>query len=82
MQHIFIYWKNRCFCNYLQEDFINNHQEDLEKFANMEANWDATKSYLTEYPVLLCEEAANFLALWCIDLELEEVKFYSCILKT
>ena len=48
----------------------------------MEANWDATKSYLTEYPVLLCEEAANFLALWCIDLELEEVKFYSCILKT
>lgn len=43
----------------------------------MDANWDATKGYLTEYPVLLCEEAANFLALWCIDLELEEVKYFS-----
>ncbi|EDV19727.1 uncharacterized protein TRIADDRAFT_32935 [Trichoplax adhaerens] len=55
-------------------NFISKHQVKLEKFADMEANWDSTKGYLTENPVLLCEEAANFLALLCIDLELEEDK--------
>ena len=29
--------------------------------------------YLQDHPYLICEKAANFLVIWCIDLEVDEV---------
>lgn len=32
-----------------------------------------SQQYLTDNPELVCEESANYLVIWCIDLEMEEV---------
>ena len=36
-------------------------------------HYDDSKRYLMEQPQLVSEEAANYLVVWCIDLEIEEV---------
>lgn len=35
--------------------------------------WDDSQKYLSDTPDLVCEETANYLVIWCIDLEVEEV---------
>lgn len=35
--------------------------------------WDDSQKYLSDNPHLVCEETANYLVIWCIDLEVEEV---------
>ncbi len=35
-------------------------------------HYDDSKRYLTEHPDLVCEDTANYLVVWCIDLEIEE----------
>ena len=35
--------------------------------------YEDSQEYLSEHPHLACEETANYLVLWCIDLEIEEV---------
>ncbi len=37
-------------------------------------HYDDSKRYLTENPDLVCEDTANYLVVWCIDLEIEDVK--------
>ena len=37
--------------------------------------YEDSQEYLVEHPHLACEETANYLVLWCIDLEIEEVKW-------
>lgn len=37
-----------------------------------------SQQYLTDNQDLVCEESANYLVIWCIDLEMEEV----CTVKT
>ena len=32
-----------------------------------------SQAFLTENPHLACEETANYLVLWCVNLEVEEV---------
>lgn len=34
--------------------------------------WDDLKAYLLEHPQLCCEETANYLTFWCLNLEIEE----------
>lgn len=36
-------------------------------------HWDDSQKYLSDNPHLVCEETANYLVIWCIDLEVEEV---------
>lgn len=35
--------------------------------------WDDSQKYLSDNVHLVCEETANYLVIWCIDLEVEEV---------
>ena len=35
--------------------------------------WDDSQKYLSDNSHLVCEETANYLVIWCIDLEVEEV---------
>ena len=37
-------------------------------------HYDDSKRYLTENPDLVCEDTANYLVVWCIDLEIEDVR--------
>ena len=36
--------------------------------------WDDSQKYLSDNVHLVCEETANYLVIWCIDLEVEEVR--------
>lgn len=36
--------------------------------------YEDSKNFLREHPQLACEETANYLVIWCINLEVEEVK--------
>ncbi len=38
-------------------------------------HYEDSKQYLTENPDLVCDDTANYLVVWCIDLEIEEVYF-------
>lgn len=42
--------------------------------AGMLRRWDDSQKYLSDNPHLVCEETANYLVIWCIDLEVEEVR--------
>ena len=41
-------------------------------------HYDDSKRYLTENSDLVCEDTANYLVVWCIDLEIEDVKTKLC----
>ena len=43
------------------------------KQYGMMQKYDDSQEFLTQHPHLVCEETANSLVLWCIDLEIEEV---------
>jgi cell division cycle protein 37 len=36
-------------------------------------HYDDTQKWLEDHLELVCEETANYLVVWCIDLEMEEV---------
>jgi cell division cycle protein 37 len=38
-------------------------------------HYDDSKRYLMENLDLVCDDTANYLVVWCIDLEIEEVEF-------
>ena len=40
--------------------------------------YDDSQEYLLEHPHLTCEETANYLVIWCINLEVEEVRLAVC----
>lgn len=52
-------------------DFVKKHESDLKHYG-MLAKWDDCKQHLMEHPDLVCDEAANYLALWCLNLAMEE----------
>lgn len=53
------------------KDFVNKHNKDIRKFGMFQKPLDS-QNYLVEHPYLVCEETANQLVLWCIDLAMEE----------
>ena len=61
------------FVHDLQAEFTKKHKEIIKKFG-MIRKYDDSKDFLMKHPVLVCEETANYLVLWCIDLEIEEVR--------
>ncbi|XP_033121850.1 hsp90 co-chaperone Cdc37-like [Anneissia japonica] len=54
-----------------QRNFVKNYEKDIQKFG-MFRRWEDSQKILVDNPHLVCEEAANYLAIWCIDLEVEE----------
>lgn len=38
---------------------------------------DDSQSFLEQHPELVCEETANHLVIWCVDLVIEEVSYAS-----
>lgn len=54
-----------------QAKFTKEHKQEIKKFG-MFSKYDDSQEYLTQHPYLVCEETANYLVLWCIDLEIEE----------
>ncbi|KAF7257065.1 hypothetical protein EG68_07060 [Paragonimus skrjabini miyazakii] len=53
------------------KDFVNKHNKDIRRFGLFQKPLDS-QNCLLENPFLVCEETANQLVLWCIDLAMEE----------
>nr|CAH8860097.1 unnamed protein product [Trichobilharzia regenti] len=53
------------------KDFVNKHNKEIRKFGLFRKPLDS-QNYLIENPYLVCEETANQLVIWCIDLAVEE----------
>lgn len=53
--------------------FIKENEKLLKQFG-MLRRYDDSKQFLQEHSQLVCEETANYLVIWCINLEMEEVK--------
>ncbi|KAL3308558.1 hsp90 co-chaperone Cdc37, partial [Cichlidogyrus casuarinus] len=51
--------------------FVQKYDSEIKKFGMFQRPQD-TKEYLLKNPHLVCDETANQLLLWCIDLEMEE----------
>lgn len=50
--------------------FIEEHEKDIKAFG-MLSKWDDCKRFLAEKPNLCCEDATNYLAIWCLNLQIE-----------
>lgn len=57
--------------------FIKENEKMLKKFG-MLRKYDDSRRFLLEHPNLVCEDTANYLVIWCINLEMEEVSLYLC----
>ncbi|XP_032868187.1 hsp90 co-chaperone Cdc37 [Amblyraja radiata] len=51
--------------------FVEKNEKQVKHFG-MLSRWDDSQKYLSDNPHLVCEETANYLVIWCIDLEVEE----------
>lgn len=54
-----------------QRIFVEANEKLLKKFG-MFQKYEDSKNFLREQPHLACEETANYLVIWCINLEVEE----------
>jgi len=52
-------------------NFIKEKKPLLKQFG-MLRKFDDSKRFLQEHPELVCEETANYLVLWCVELAMEE----------
>lgn len=53
------------------KEFVEKHKADAKKFGMMR-RFEDSQQFLVDHPELVCEETANVLVLWCIDLAMEE----------
>ncbi|KAM6394795.1 hsp90 co-chaperone Cdc37 [Rhynochetos jubatus] len=51
--------------------FVERYEKQIKHFG-MLRRWDDSQKYLSDNAQLVCEETANYLVIWCIDLEVEE----------
>uniref|UniRef100_A0A8C9H1N7 Hsp90 co-chaperone Cdc37 n=1 Tax=Piliocolobus tephrosceles TaxID=591936 RepID=A0A8C9H1N7_9PRIM len=51
--------------------FVEKYEKQIKHFG-MLRRWDDSQKYQSDNVHLVCEETANYLAIWCIDLEVEE----------
>lgn len=54
------------------KQFVKDHEKKLKEFGMLK-RYDDSKKFLQEHPYLVCENTANYLVIWCINLEMEEV---------
>lgn len=53
------------------KEFIKENKEDLKHFG-MLRKYDDSRHFLKAHNHLVCENTANYLVIWCINLEIEE----------
>ena len=53
------------------KNFVKKNDAHMKHYG-MLSKWDDCKQFLMEYTDLVCDEAANYLALWCLNLAMEE----------
>jgi len=53
------------------QSFMDKYKKDIEKFGFF-SEWDASKQYMLDNPHLACEDTANYLTYWCVNLEMED----------
>lgn len=53
------------------KNFIDKNKSKIKHFGMLK-HYEDSKKYLTEHLELVCEDTANYLVVWCIDLEIEE----------
>lgn len=58
------------------EKFINENKNKLQTFGMFQKYKDS-QEFLSKNPQLVCEDTANYLVIWCIDLQLEGVSLVS-----
>ncbi|XP_008156288.3 hsp90 co-chaperone Cdc37 [Eptesicus fuscus] len=51
--------------------FVEKYEKQIKHFGMLH-RWDDSQKYLSDNAHLVCEETANYLVIWCIDLEVEE----------
>ena len=51
---------------------MDKYKEEIEHFG-MLSDYNDSEDYLCRNTHLACEDTANYLALWCINLEVQEV---------
>ncbi|KAK2500035.1 hypothetical protein MC885_002358, partial [Smutsia gigantea] len=51
--------------------FVEKYEKQIKHFG-MLRRWDDSLKYLSDNVHLVCEETANYLVIWCIDLRVEE----------
>lgn len=51
--------------------FVDKNEKKIKEFG-MLSKWDDCRKFLLNDPNLCCEETANYLTLWCLNLELDE----------
>lgn len=56
------------------KDFVKENEKKLKEFG-MLRRYDDSKKFLQENSQLVCENTANYLVIWCINLEMEDVSF-------
>lgn len=56
----------------LMKQFVKEHEKELKEFG-MLRRYDDSKKFLQDHTYLVCENTANYLVIWCINLEMEEV---------
>lgn len=54
------------------EKFITENKSKLKTFG-MFRKYKDSQEFLQKHPQLVCEDTANYLVIWCIDLQMEAV---------
>lgn len=54
------------------KQFVKDNEKKLKIFG-MLRRYDDSKKFLLDNPQIVCENTANYLVIWCINLEMEEV---------
>ena len=54
-------------------NFIKKYEKDMKKYGMLQ-KFDDSKRFLQDNMHLACEDTANYLVIWAINLEMEEVR--------
>ncbi|XP_078001363.1 hsp90 co-chaperone Cdc37-like [Glandiceps talaboti] len=57
--------------NQRHRSFVQKNESLIKKFGMLK-RWDDSMQFLIDNTNLTCEETANYLAIWCIDLEVDD----------
>jgi len=55
----------------VQRAYQDKYEKELKEYG-MLSKAEESKKFLQNHPQLVCDKAANFLVVWCVDLEVEE----------
>lgn len=50
--------------------FIDKYEKEIKTFGMLK-DYDASRDYLRDHPHLVCTDTANYLTMWCVNLEVE-----------